>query len=80
MKKELIEKLVLEFDNNDGIQISEVETTDGKMLYSAVINLKPFTKFIPAVSEDKEQVLKRARKIYSQMKFTKRDIPFGFIV
>jgi hypothetical protein len=70
---------VSQFDDKDGVQISKVETTDGKMLYSAVINLKPFTKLIPAVSDDKEQVLKRAKKIHSQMVTTKRDIPFGFM-
>jgi antirestriction protein len=59
-------EFVKDFSKKDGIQISEDKAENGKTFYSAVINSYPLHKMIP-MNEDKNYVIKRAEKIYSNM-------------
>jgi antirestriction protein len=62
-KVEFVEK----FTNiTDGIQISKGKTEDGKIFYSGLVKSYPLMKIIP-MNEDKDYVVNRAKKIYSNM-------------
>jgi antirestriction protein len=62
-KVEFVEK----FTNiTDGIQISKGKTEDGKIFYSGLVKSDPLMKIIP-MNEDKDYVVNRAKKIYSNM-------------
>jgi antirestriction protein len=59
-------KFVKDFSNGDGIQVSESKSEDGKTFYTAFVTSYPFRKLIP-MNENKDIVVKRAKKIYSDM-------------
>ena len=59
-------KFVEDFSNEDGIQVSKNKTEDGKTFYTAFITSYPLRKLVP-MNEDKDYVVKRAKKIYSDM-------------
>jgi len=59
-------KFVEDFSNGDGIQVSESKSEDGKTFYTAFVTSYPFRKLIP-MNENKDVVVKRAKKIYSDM-------------
>jgi antirestriction protein len=61
-KVEFVEK----FTMKDGIQVSKGKSEDGKVFYSATITSYPLHKMIP-MNEDKQYVVNRAKKIYSNM-------------
>ena len=59
-------KFVEDFSNGDGIQVSKSKTEDGKTFYTAFVTSYPFRKLVP-MNENKDYVVKRAKKIYSDM-------------
>ena len=68
-------KFVEDFSNGDGIQVSKDKTEDGKTFYTAFVTSYPFRKLVP-MNEDKDYVVKRAKKIYSDMLEYKKNEKF----
>jgi hypothetical protein len=68
-------KFVTDFSNGDGIQVSKEKTEDGKIFYTAFVTSYPFRKIVP-MNEDKDYVVKRAKKIYSDMLEYKKNEKF----
>jgi hypothetical protein len=59
-------RFVDEFTNKDGIEISTGVSEDGKKFYMAHVTMYPLQRMIP-MNEDKDAVMERAKKIYSDM-------------
>jgi hypothetical protein len=59
-------KIVDNFTNKEGIEISMDKSEDGEIHYSALINMSPLQRIVP-MNKDKDYVIKRAKKIQSEM-------------
>lgn len=60
-------RFVDEFTKQDGIEISTAKTEDGKTLYGAQVTMYPLQRIIPFTSQDKKDVIKRAKELKSEM-------------